>query len=330
MATEEKEEYRFKIIKKLKLIEQENKIKILRAAEVGSRASRLENASSDSDLVFIFIRPIETYLLIDASYNKETPDTILFENVNINDTSSPSPSSSSSSPSENVQESDVQVFDAQGYDLPKALKLLRDMSVMLVDSIISDIVYIGTDDDCRNDPQIEALSRLVRNVISECPSALARLTFQLLGKAQRHEKLFFNTPRERWSNKNNSDFPSIPVLYKKYFYVVLPLLRIVWLKTHPGQIFPPLQISQLLEGFEDIPHAFRTLIHSKVSDTLPLLPSSSIDDLDPWISSLFNSCLLFSGTFRNSNHNSFVTVQHDTKIWNDVLRVVLLSHSSSS
>ncbi|MFN7249778.1 MAG: DNA polymerase beta superfamily protein [Anaerobacillus sp.] len=52
------------IFQQLREIENEHQVKIVFACEVGSRATGLETESSDYDVRFIYIRPIQSYLSI--------------------------------------------------------------------------------------------------------------------------------------------------------------------------------------------------------------------------------------------------------------------------
>lgn len=95
-----------------KLIELENlhKIKILYACESGSRAWGFESTDSDYDVRFIYLQQPEVYLEID-----EPKDTL---DIPIND-----------------------VLDINGWDLRKALKLLRKSNMPLFEWLQSPVVY---------------------------------------------------------------------------------------------------------------------------------------------------------------------------------------------
>lgn len=98
------------ILKTLEAIEKEHNIRILYAVESGSRAWGFASPDSDYDVRYIFLRPRKDYLRIDA-----LPDTI-------------------TGPLDDV-------LDFSGWDLKKALFLLRKTNPSLMEWIHSPIVY---------------------------------------------------------------------------------------------------------------------------------------------------------------------------------------------
>lgn len=102
------------IEQKLKELEQQQNIRILRAVESGSRAWGFPSPDSDYDVRFFYIRPREDYLKLE-----KTRDTI---ELPTND-----------------------LLDINGWDLKKALQLLHGANPTLFEWMASPIVYLDTD-----------------------------------------------------------------------------------------------------------------------------------------------------------------------------------------
>lgn len=101
------------ILLKLKEIEEKEDVKIIYAVESGSRAWGFESDDSDYDVRFIYVRKIKDYL---SMFPKK--DTIHFELNNI--------------------------YDINGWDLQKALKLLYQSNPTLYEWNHSPIIYKRT------------------------------------------------------------------------------------------------------------------------------------------------------------------------------------------
>ena len=100
-----------KIIGTLNEIKSENKIKIIFASELGSRAWRMESADSDYDVRFVYKRPFKEYLKL----NKPV-DVIHFEQDN---------------------------EDYVGFDIYKFMGLLNASNPSAIEWAISDIHYLN-------------------------------------------------------------------------------------------------------------------------------------------------------------------------------------------
>lgn len=98
------------ILNKLDDIERKENVKIIYAVESGSRAWGFDSQDSDYDVRFIYVRPLNDYLSLE-----DIKDTIDYE---LND-----------------------VFDINGWDLKKALKLLYKSNPTLYEWKASPIVY---------------------------------------------------------------------------------------------------------------------------------------------------------------------------------------------
>lgn len=103
------------ILKKLKDIEDKENIKIIFAVESGSRAWGFASADSDYDVRFIYVRTLSDYLSLFP-----LKDTIDYQCDKI--------------------------FDIQGWDLSKALKLLYKSNPTLYEWNNSPIIYVNTNE----------------------------------------------------------------------------------------------------------------------------------------------------------------------------------------
>ena len=110
------------LIKIFRTIEEREGIKILFCIESGSRAWRMESANSDYDIRFVFVRPIDDYLLLNPksdvvvdSYNEH------FDRV----------------PQEGC------FIDLEGFDIYKFLKMLSSSNPTVIEWLMSDVVYDG-------------------------------------------------------------------------------------------------------------------------------------------------------------------------------------------
>ena len=100
--------------KKLKELERENNIKVLYAAESGSRAWGFASSDSDFDVRFIYVHPTDFYLKLEKQRDViEMP---------IDDT-----------------------WDVSGWDIQKALRLLHGSNPSLFEWAASPLVYHSTD-----------------------------------------------------------------------------------------------------------------------------------------------------------------------------------------
>lgn len=98
---------------KLRQIEQEYGIRVLYAAESGSRAWGTASEGSDFDIRFIYIRPWEEYLRLD-----QTRDVLEFP----------------------ISEQ----WDMCGWDLSKTLRLLHNSNTQIYEWFLSPVVYVDT------------------------------------------------------------------------------------------------------------------------------------------------------------------------------------------
>jgi predicted nucleotidyltransferase len=113
---------RVELTKILRTIEERECIKILFCIESGSRAWRMESVNSDYDVRFVFVRPVDDYLLLNSksdvivdSYNEH------FDRV----------------PQEGC------FIDLEGFDIYKFLRMLSSSNPTVIEWLMSDLVYDG-------------------------------------------------------------------------------------------------------------------------------------------------------------------------------------------
>lgn len=179
------------IQEKLAHIAQNEPLHFLLAAESGSRAWGFASPDSDYDVRAVYIRPQEYYLQID-----EAKDTFEFiEN---------------------------QWFDVGGWDIRKALRLLRKSNAVLLEWLRSPIVY--TQDD--------AFIRRLNDIAPQYVQAAALLHHYrgIAGNALKMMDL------------------AQPVRLKKWFYVLRPLLAARWAVKQGG--IPPMTLAELMDGWQ--------------------------------------------------------------------------------
>ena len=176
------------ISEKLDRIETEYDVKILHCIESGSRAWGFASPDSDFDVRFFYVHKPEFYLRLDRS-----SDVINYE---LND-----------------------VFDINGWDLQKALRLLYKSNPTIFEWNSSPIVY-------RTTPQWQR----VQSVIDE----------YFLSKSGLYHYLSM-------ANSNYKEYlKGDTVRLKKYFYVIRPVLACLWIleKNSP----PPMLFSELVSA----------------------------------------------------------------------------------
>lgn len=173
--------------KKLSEIEREKRVTILYAAESGSRAWGFESPDSDFDVRFIYMRPKNEYLKLN-----EARDVIEFP---INDT-----------------------WDICGWDLAKALCLLRKSNPTLFEWLASPIRYR----DC-------GFSDRIRPLLAEYFSP-SRMLYHYLSMC-------------RDNTRNYLQGESVNM--KRYLYILRPVLACLWVMEYDSP--PPMLFTTLAE-----------------------------------------------------------------------------------
>lgn len=185
-----------KIKRSLNELEGEEQVKIFYACESGSRAWGFPSADSDFDVRFLYLHPREWYLSIDLERRRDV-----------------------------IERPISGMLDLSGWDLRKALRLLRKGNPPLVEWLGSPIVY----------RERSSVAAQLRELASSTYSPIASL-YHYLHMAQ----------------GNYRDYLKGPVVWiKKYFYVLRPLLAIKWLERDLGVV--PTEFGVLVHRTVDSP-----------------------------------------------------------------------------
>jgi len=181
-----------KIIKKLSIIEKEYNVKIIYACESGSRAWGFESQDSDYDVRFIYSHDLNWYLSIE-----DRRDVI-------------------EKPADGV-------FDINGWDLQKTLKLLRKSNPPLLEWLQSPIVY----------NKIDNYSKLIKDLLPKYYSP-RNCYYHYLHMAKGNFRDYLKG-EEIW--------------IKKYFYVLRPILACRWIEKYNCPV--PMEFEILLRKTVD-------------------------------------------------------------------------------
>lgn len=215
-------------------IESDNNVKIVYACESGSRAWGFPSANSDYDVRFIYIRPLEWYLSID-----EQRDVIEYP----------------------ITE---QLLDINGWDLKKALQLLRRTNPPLLEWLGSPIIYL----------EKYSVAEKMRQLAKEYYSPSACLYHYL------------HMARGNFRDYLQGD----TVWVKKYFYVLRPLLAMKWIEEGLG--IAPTDFNVTLEKLAlagELKEAIANLLESKRSgdeldkgEKIPVISNFIESELEHW------------------------------------------------
>ena len=203
------------ILSKLNEIENRENVKILLAVESGSRAWGFASPDSDYDVRFLYVRPREDYLRL------EQPRDVI--------------------------ELPIQgELDINGWDLAKALRLLRGANPTLFEWFSSPIVYRET-----------AFSGEFRTLMQRYFSSKRALSHYL--------SMAGRNCREYLSGDT--------VKAKKYFYVLRPVLACRWILDRGTP--PPMLFSELMEAELDpalLPEVTRLLDYKRNAPEVKTIP----------------------------------------------------------
>ncbi len=180
------------ITHQLHQIERDANVRILYACESGSRAWGFPSVDSDYDVRFLYVHPQAWYLSIDLENKADV-----------------------------IEVPVSGVLDINGWDLRKALKLMRKSNSALLEWLVSPIVY-------RQAGDIRA--RLQQFIPEYFTPAVALYHYYHLAL-----------------NTYNSHLTRDMVLAKKYFYALRPLLATLWIEQRHSA--PPMEFSTLLDAF---------------------------------------------------------------------------------
>jgi uncharacterized protein len=179
---------RAEIEKTLARVEQEHDVKVLFACESGSRGWGFASPDSDYDVRFIYVNRADWYLTV--------------------------------FPGRDVIELPInEVYDVSGWDLRKALGLLRNGNATLVEWLSSPVVYMA------DETFISALRAAAEQV-------------------HRPERAFHHYLH--MASKNYREYLRGEVVrLKKYLYVLRPLLACLWIEQDRGPV--PMRFQDLVD-----------------------------------------------------------------------------------
>ena len=213
---------REKIIENLKSIEETENITILYACESGSRAWGFPSADSDYDVRFIYVRPIDWYLRVDYEYCRDVVE------QPIND-----------------------LLDINGWDLKKALNLMRKSNPALIEWFNSPIIYY------KNERFTEDFQKLITAHYSP-------------------RSCFYH-----YSHMANGNFREFlqgdTVRIKKYFYVLRPILAMQWIEKDKGIV--SMEFAELVEELVHEPK-LKSAIEKLLADKRKGFESSYLPRID--------------------------------------------------
>ena len=172
------------ILERLAAIERAESVRVLYACESGSRAWGFASPDSDYDVRFLYIRPRDWYLSIDLERRRDV-----------------------------IERPIEDALDISGWDLRKALHLMRKSNPPLFEWLHSPVVY-------RAEPGFRA-AMLALAPACYSPTACAR---HYLHMARGNHREYLQGD---------------PVRLKKYLYVLRPLLAVRWLESGRGVVPTP-------------------------------------------------------------------------------------------
>lgn len=174
-------------------IENNEEVTILYACESGSRAWGFASAESDFDVRFLYTHPIDRYLRLD-----EPRDVLEYPVTSSLDAGVP--------------------LDISGWDMHKALRLLRKSNPSLLEWLESPVIY-------RESPVVTELREYVRQHFA-------------------YPAVFYHYRQMARHNWHQYIKDKEQVLRKKYLYVLRPLIALCYLEEH--KTFPPIYFPRVL------------------------------------------------------------------------------------
>ncbi len=217
------------VLARLSAIETEHDVRVLFAVESGSRAWGFPSPDSDYDVRFVYVHRRDHYLRIDGHAERDV-----------------------------IEQPIVDEIDLAGWDLPKALGLLRRSNPGMVEWLHSPIVY-------RAD---EATLAQFRELLARCFRPISGV---------HHYLSMARTNHRDWLGRDE-------VRLKKYLYVIRPLLaaRFVASELQPA----PMLFRELLSLLDDrtVLSEIKELLQAKAQTSeLGVGPARPI--LENWIAS---------------------------------------------
>lgn len=259
----------------LGLIKLEHDVTILYAVESGSRAYGLHSEDSDYDVRFLFMRPIADYLTLEDRKN----DTITFTRGD---------------------------YDVSGWDIFKAMRLLRKFNPQLLEWFNSPIIY---HDALDNYGAKHPYFREFANRYARTP----QLFHHYIHMAEGNYRQYIKNPSEA------GEF----VKTKKYLYVLRPLLCLLYVAQH--EKFPSLVFEDTWSVIR-LPKAIEAEISAIVDakrqgGEMGYAPANLV--LNQWIEVTLERLLAHAGDWMPSNYND--TIPAEFAQW--MLTTILRHHS---
>lgn len=206
---------------KLHEIEEKYNVEILWAVESGSRAWGFASPDSDFDIRFLYKCKPEKYLSL--------------------------------YPSRDVIEFPIdEVWDVNGWDLDKALKLLQKSNPTLYEWLNSPIIYFGSDFK-------ERITPIMKEYFS-----IEKMLYHYLNTARNNIRDYLQKDK---------------VIPKKYFYALRPILACLWIieyKSAPPVLFSELLNTVLPDSLRDVIDKL-TVLKINGSEKLEINPIPEID-----------------------------------------------------
>ncbi|USR65484.1 nucleotidyltransferase domain-containing protein [Providencia stuartii] len=176
-----------RICRTLEEIEESHHVKVLFACESGSRGWGFASRDSDYDVRFIYVHKLDWYLTLDPKRDA-------------------------------IEKPIDDELDVSGWELSKALKLMRNSNPALIEWLHSPIVYFKDNDF------FAELEQLAAKFYSPLKS---RYHYLSISKRNLH-----------------TDFKGKEVKLKKYFYLLRAVLALRWIEMHKSM--PPMAFSELV------------------------------------------------------------------------------------
>jgi predicted nucleotidyltransferase len=230
----------------LKKLEEENDIKIIYAVEAGSRAWHLESEDSDYDIRFIYVQN-NTKKYLSLTPLKETLDGFSADRL----------------------------YDWQGWDIKKALKLINQINPSIVEWLYSPIVYHQSEY-----ANLDFVSQ-AKSLLKE-QKRITPLLYHYRSMAKTNFKTHIENKKE--------------VKIKKYLYVIRPVGMYLWLLNKNGEnCFERFEIdfTKILEEIKDqtSEECYKNIqqIIVKKKEMKEMDDESRIKCIDEWIENILIS-----------------------------------------
>ena len=195
----------------LQRIEEEQQVRIIYACEAGSRAWGIASKDSDYDVRFIYVRPKSAYLSLDV-------------------------------PRDVIELPISNGLDVSGWDIYKALWLLRKSNSSFFEWLFSPVIYL------ERSLAIQDMRDLAQSIL------VPRIP------------LLYHYSRMAESNYKKYIEDRYPVPLKKYLYALRPLTMLLYIEQHNGEMPPTINFPAILASVQianDIQERIGTLIERK-------------------------------------------------------------------